>query len=164
MIDKTSKPTGREDDYRDYEERNLDDGWPYADAASGSETKPGNGAYGEAPENFDERGNPGFQSSDETVIESSNGPDLFGDDAEGDVDDDGREEAIGTALEESDVDISAVEIKVRRGIALLTGAVETREESLEVQAIVERTRGIVEVRNRLTMRAVDGNIPSDWDE
>lgn len=164
MTDKTRKSTGREDDYRDYEERNLDEGWPYADAVSGSETKPGNGAYGQTAENFDASGNPGFQTSDETAIESSNGPDPFGDDGEGDVADDGHEETIANALEESEVDASGIEIKVRRGLVLLTGAVETREERLTVQAIAERTAGIVEVRNRLTMRAVDGNIPSDWDE
>ncbi|MBB3316810.1 hypothetical protein FHT77_002691 [Rhizobium sp. BK181] len=41
------KELSREEDYRDFEERNIDDGWPYADKGqTGADSA--NGAYGEA--------------------------------------------------------------------------------------------------------------------
>lgn len=166
MIDRTTKTTGREEDYRDYEERDLDEGWPYADATAGSEVRGGNGSYGQSSENFDETDNPGFQRADDTAIEANGGPDLFGDGTESDVNDDALEESIAMALDDSDadIDISGIEVKARRGNVLLTGAVETQQESRRIEEFAYGHPGVVKVFNRLTARAADGNIPADADE
>lgn len=164
MIGRTTKTTGREEDYRDYEERDLEEGWPYADTTPGSETRIGNSSYGEANKNFDDAGNPGFQRSNDTTIESANGPDLFGDDTEADVNDDALEEAIANALSDSDIDTSSMDLKVRRGKALLTGAVETAHDRDRIERFIYDVPGISAVRNELTLRGADGNIPSDWDD
>lgn len=164
MTDKTPKPTGREDDYRDYEERDVEEGWPYADATPGSETKVGNGSYGAGEENFDEAGNPGFQRSDETVIESKNGPDLFGDETEADVDDDALEDVIANVLEDSDIETASVEIKARRGAVWLKGAVDTAQERRKIELMIYAVPGVVSIRNDLEASGVDGGIPADWDE
>ncbi|KQY20029.1 BON domain-containing protein [Rhizobium sp. Root482] len=164
MIDKTAKPTGREEDYRDYEERDLAEGWPYADSVSGSQVKPANGAYGRGQENFDETDNPGFERAADTAIESADGLDLFGEETEADTEDDALEETISNTLSDNGIDMSAMDLKVRRGIALLTGAVETAQDRRRIALAISETPGISEVRNRLTTRSADGNIPSDWDD
>ena len=164
MIDKTTKPTGREEDYRDYEERDLDEGWPYADATPGTETRTGNGAYGQGSENFDESGNPGYERSSDTAIDSANGPDLFGDDTEGDVDDDTLEDLIANVLEDSDVETSGVDIKARRGTVWLTGTVDTAQERRKIEVLIYAVPGVTAIRNDLTKTGVDGGIPSDWDD
>lgn len=158
------KTTGREEDYRDYEERDINDGWPYADAAPASGSKVANASYGQPRENFDEAGNPGIQRSNDTVIQSSNGVDLFGDDTEADVQDDAQEEAIANALSDAGIDSSCMELKVRRGIALLTGGVDTAEDRIRIEQLVSAIAGITGVRNELDLRGADGHIPNDWDD
>ncbi|MBB5533965.1 BON domain-containing protein [Rhizobium giardinii] len=164
MKRKTTKTTGREEDYRDYEEHDLDEGWPYADAPLGSNTKIGNSSYGQAGTNFDEVGNPGFERSSDTVIESTDGPDLLNDDVEADVESDALEEAIGNALADSDIDTSGMDLKVTRGIAILTGEVDTAQDRRRIERFIFDTPGISNVRNELTLRCADSNIPSDWDD
>ena len=163
MIDKT-RPTSREEDYRDYEERDLDEGWPYADAVPGSQTKVGNRSYGEAGENFDEAGNPGFQTSGDTVIKSANGPDLLGDDADADTNDDGIEQMLDDVFAEAGIDTSSFELKVRRGIATVTGEVDTAADRDRIEATLNSAPGIVAVRNRLTLSGADANMPEDWND
>lgn len=157
MIEKTTR---REEDYRDYEDRDLKDGWPYADDVSGSPTDVANRSYGETTESFDESGNPGFETLDETVRIGHGGPDILRDDPEADTDDDGMEEALSNALEEHDIDTSAVEIKIMRGVAELTGEVETAEDRRAIEALAYRIPGISKVRNELTTLAVDAALPS----
>jgi hypothetical protein len=157
MIEKTTR---REEDYRDYEDRDLRDGWPYSDEVSGSPTDVANRAYGETDESFDEAGNPGFEPSDETVKIGHGGPDILTDDPDADTNDDGIEETLANALEEHDIDTSAVEIKVTRGVVELTGEVETSEDQRAIEALAYRTPGISKVRNLLTTLAVDAALPS----
>lgn len=164
MIDRTTKTTGREEDYRDYEDRDLNEGWPYADGAPGSETKVGNGSYGQSAENFDEAGNPGFERSSDTVIESANGADLFGDDTTADVDDDALEDTISTSLEDSEVETASIDFTVRRGRVWLSGTVDTAHERQTIEALIQAIPGVVKVRNDLTTIGVDQGIPKDWDE
>ncbi|CZT34292.1 BON domain-containing protein [Rhizobium sp. 9140] len=157
MIEKTTR---REEDYRDYEDRDLKEGWPYADDVSGSPVDVANRSYGETPESFDESGNPGFETSDETVRIGHGGPDILRDDPEADTDDDGLEEALSNALEEHEIDTSAVEIKVLRGVAELSGEVETAADRRAVEELAYRIPGISKVRNDLTTIAVDAAFPS----
>jgi len=157
MIEKTTR---REEDYRDYEDRDIKDGWPYADDVSGSPTDVANRSYGETEESFDESGNPGFETSDETAQIGHGGPDILGDDPEADTDDDGMEEALSNALEEHEIDTSAVEIKVTRGVVELSGEVETAEDRRAIEALAYRISGISKVRNALTTLAVDAALPS----
>ncbi|WP_275789043.1 BON domain-containing protein [Pararhizobium gei] len=164
MIEKNPDSIRREEDYRDYEERDINDGWPYADATPGSEAKIGNGAYGEADENFDEAGNPGFQRSDDTVIKTSNIPDLVGDDPSADVDDDALEEAIAETLSDRNIDMNGLEIKASRGVVELTGTVDSTEDRRKVERLVSAVLGVVRVRSQLSTLGVDTGIPGDWDD
>ncbi len=161
MIEKTTR---REEDYRDYEERDIGEGWPYADGVSGSETKIENAGYGETAESFDETGNPGFQPSDESAHFGKGGPSILTDDPGSDSNDDAIEDTIANALEDHEIETSGVEIKVRRGVAELSGFVETMEDRRAVEELVYRTAGISAVRNGLTTQAVDAGIPTDWND
>ena len=43
----------REEEYRDYDTRNIDQGWPYADQAGAGSDPVENAAYGDPKANFD---------------------------------------------------------------------------------------------------------------
>jgi hypothetical protein len=159
-----NETTSREEDYRDYEERDLDEGWPYADSRSVSETSAGNGAYGERPENFDESGNPGYETGDDTRIKAEGGPDLLKDRPGQDIDDDALEQTLSDLLEEGEIDTSGFEIRIDDGVVELEGEVDTAQERRQIGMTIQRVAGVKAVRNHLVLRAVDANLPSDWDE
>ncbi|WP_075293266.1 BON domain-containing protein [Pararhizobium arenae] len=170
-MDRAKRPTNRDleetsraEDYRDYEERDIDEGWPYADARSGSPVAIGNDAYGEAPENFDESGNPGYESGNDPRIESHGGPDLLKDKPAQDIDDDVLEQIIADRLEEADIDMSGFEIRIDGGVVSFEGEVDTAEDRRQAGILAQRVAGVKSVRNHLTLLAADANLPSDWDE
>ncbi len=51
----------REEDFRDYDDRNIDEGWPYDDAAGAGSRSVDNNAYGQPAANFDRDRNPGYR-------------------------------------------------------------------------------------------------------
>lgn len=158
------EPTSREADYRDYEERDIDDGWPYADAQPDLDSSARNEAYGETDENFDETGNPGFETGSDAAIRSRGGPDLIKDDPDRDIADDVLEETINDRLEDADIDTSSFEVQIDEGVVTLEGEVDTAEDRRRVGLTVQRVAGVRSVHNRLTLRAADAGLPSDWDE
>ncbi len=164
MTEKSPRPTSREEDYRDYEERDLKEGWPYADGVSGSDTTVKNQSYGDTAENFDESGNPGFETSTDAAIDTADGSDLLGEHTEGDIDDDGIAEAVSEKLENSEVETAGLDIKVSDGVVQLTGFVETAAHRQVVEQLIYSVPGVVGIRDDLTLAAADGNIPADWDE
>lgn len=48
------KSLSREEDYRDYQDRDAREGWPYSDESALGSTEPENREYGTTPANFDE--------------------------------------------------------------------------------------------------------------
>ncbi|WEZ84316.1 BON domain-containing protein [Rhizobium sp. 32-5/1] len=164
MTEKNGKPTSREEDYRDYEERDLKDGWPYADAVAGSDTTVQNQSYGDTAQNFDESGNPGFETSSEAAIQSASGADLLGERTDDEINDDSIEEAISERLENSDIETAGMDIKVSAGVVHLTGFVETAGHRRQVEKLIYAEPGVTGIRNDLTLTAADANIPADWDE
>lgn len=158
------EPTSREEDYRDYEERDIDDGWPYADGRSAANTPIENEAYGEGGENFDESGNPGYETGRDTRIKSYGGPDLLKDKPGQDIDDDVLEETISEALDDGDIDTSGFEIRIDDGVVSLEGEIDTAAERRQVGMTIQRIAGVKAVHNHLVPRAADAGLPSDWDE
>src|SRR5690348_518398 len=74
---RTTHEKDREEDYRDFEQRDLGDGWPYAD---GEPVKRRNADYGETSDELDPKNT---QISHEPFIESEGGPNLFPDEEHG---------------------------------------------------------------------------------
>ena len=157
------KTLSREDDYRDYEERNLDDGWPYADASGASDGKPGNGAYGETAANFDRDRNSGFridgtnEDGDENRIKDSLEPDTI------DRDESDELEARVTENLENipEVDVDSVEVHADGHTVTLEGSVETIGIARKVELGALSVDGVRRVRNHLRMIGVDAHIPNE---
>ena len=156
--------TAREEDYRDYEERDLSDGWPYADA-NGDRGRKRNAAYGQFEANFHSEGNPGVEVAGETAIVSEGGPAISKDIAHDAIDDDALEEEVSDRLSLDDrIDESQITVTIHHGVAELSGSVETRDQQFVAEQIVATVSGIRIVRNRLVLTGLDSHIPYDATE
>lgn len=158
-----SRDTSREDDYRDYEARDLDEGWPYPDLDTAPQKR--NEAYGRAPAGLEGETNPGAEVAGAPAIHSEGGPPLSRGIAREAIEDDGLEEAIYDRFtQRGDLDEDRITVTVRDGVAELAGRVETREVAALAERIAAATPGVTGVRNRLVSDAVDSHIPGDADE
>jgi len=156
--------TAREEDYRDYEERDAEQGWPYADA-DGDLGRKRNAAYGQSEANFDSEGNPGTEVTGGPAILSEGGPSISKGIAHDAIDDDALEEEVSDRLSLDDrIDESQITVTIRDGVAELSGSVETREQQLVAEQIVAAVAGIRIVRNRLVLTGLDSHIPYDATE
>jgi hypothetical protein len=156
---KTTTDKDREEDFRDYEQRDIGDGWPYAD---GEPVKKHNAAYGETSDELDPTN---AEIATDTFIDSEGGPTLFPDEEQGNISDDGIEEEIANKLSNSGRwDDTQIEITVRSGIVTLEGEVETEHERQLINQVALRTAGVKDTQNNLVLIGVDSHIPSDADE
>jgi Predicted periplasmic or secreted lipoprotein len=155
--------TTREEDYRDYDTRNIDDGWPYADAA-GAATRPvDNAAYGDPNANFDRDRNRGYQVEGvdgEGLEERTPDNVLPGTDGFADYDD--VEERVTEALDNlGGVPMESIDVHVEKGTVTLEGAVDDNATSSHIARTVERIKGVQLVVNNLRLAGVDTHIPQD---
>jgi hypothetical protein len=156
---RTTTDKDREEDFRDYNERDLGEGWPYAD---GEPVKKRNAEYGATSDELDPTN---MEVATDTFIESDGGPTLFPEEEGGNINDDGIEEEIATKLSDSGRwDDNQIEVTVRNGIATIEGEVETEHDRQMINQIVLRTAGIRSTKNQLSLIGVDSHIPSDADE
>ncbi|OWV83958.1 hypothetical protein ATY75_05160 [Rhizobium sp. N122] len=150
----------REEDYRDLEERNLDDGWPYAD---GSGADPANRPYGETAANFDSDPNKGFRidgidaDGNENRLKDS----LRADSIDRDESDE-LEARVNDHLETiPEVDINSIEVHADGHVITLEGSVETIGIARKVELSALSVDGVGHVRNRLQLTGVDAHIPNE---
>jgi hypothetical protein len=156
---RTTHEKDREEDYRDFEQRDLGEGWPYAD---GEPVKRRNADYGEASDELDPKNT---QISREPFIESQGGPSLFPDEEHGTINDDDIEERISNRLSDSGRwSDNQIEITVHDGIAEINGEVDTEQDSQIINQLVLRTAGVRDTRNNLILLGADSHIPFDADE
>jgi hypothetical protein len=159
-FNKPVKNTSREDDYRDYEERDIAGGWPYAD--SDVRKADVNQPYGGSGGNFDEPRNSGFQRASDTEITSSGGPEMSSSATHGEIDDDDIAERVNAVLEDTDdVDPALVTVAVHQGIATLTGRVETALIRQRLERQVEKVSGVRGCVNQLVTIGIGSHIPND---
>lgn len=155
--------TTREEDYRDYDTRNIDEGWPYADPA-GAATKPvGNAAYGDPNANFDRDRNRGYHVDgvDERGFEEKN-PDAVLPATDSFIESDDVEERVTEALEGlDDVSMESIDLHVERGTVTLEGVVDDNATSSRIARTAEGIRGVQLVLNNLRVAGVDMHIPQD---
>lgn len=155
-----SRETSREEDYRDYEERDLKDGWPYPD--DDNTRRKSNEAYGSSPAGLEGDPNPGAEIAGNPEIRSEGGPALAQGIASEAIDDDALEEQIFDQLtERADIDEDQITVTVRNGIAELTGNVDTTDAAFVAEQIAGAVPGVRFVRNRLVSLGVDSHIPDD---
>lgn len=159
-ISDSARETSREEDYRDYEERDLDDGWPYPDGDTAK--KKANEAYGVAPAGLEGDTNPGAEIAGNPEIRSEGGPALAQGIAREAIDDDALEEQIYDELtRRDDIDEDQITVTVRDGIAELTGNVDQGDAAFIAEQIAGSVAGVRFVRNRLVSMGVDSHIPND---
>lgn len=160
---KTVNDLPREEDYRDYDTRNIDDGWPYADQAGGTSGPLDNAAYGDTAANFDRERNKGYRvdSVDANGLEEE-GPDRRTPATRGMETSDDLEERVSEAIEELDiVAMETIDIRADGNTITIEGEVDDHATARKLVAHVKRVPGVGRVVNALTLLGIDSLIPED---
>ncbi|WP_105438180.1 BON domain-containing protein [Neorhizobium sp. T25_13] len=158
---KKADDISREEDFRDYDDRNIDEGWPYDDAAGARPVD--NAAYGDPKANFDTDRNRGYQvdsverdGSEERLADSIR-PGTKGIEEADDL-----EERITDAIEELDmIDMASIDVHVEDGTVTLEGAVDDAATSRKIVRRIQRVAGVRQLVNNLRLEGVDSHIPDD---
>ncbi|WP_454286945.1 BON domain-containing protein [Rhizobium arsenicireducens] len=159
------KDLSREEDYRDFEQRDIENGWPYDDGAGAASRPVGNSAYGETGANFDRERNGGYRITD-VAADGGEGPVNAPVLPETDhrENSDQLEADIADALDEMPESLlAALDIHADRHVVTLRGAVDTAEERRMIELRVLGVKGVSEVRNFITTMGVDTHMPRDTD-
>jgi hypothetical protein len=159
------KQVSREDDFRDFEQRDIRDGWPYADR-DGDPAAARNAPYGKPEANLDQLENEGVEITTDPVAKDVDGAPLPFSDEEDTIADDDLEERITQALEEdARVDLDSLEISVRDGVAHLEGSVDSEADRRHLIGLVRRQKGVRGVHaEALLAQGVDSHLPTDADD
>jgi len=164
MTDQNDKAreTDREEDYRDYDKRNIGDGWPYADEDGLPADR--NVPYGGTVSNFDESGRVGVEVARRPEIESHGGPAVTSAGEESVIEDDVLEEQIMDVLTQNESFLAElITVTVHEGVATLSGEVETAHDRALARTLTLAVRGVRGCVNELVLIGVDSHIPSDSD-
>jgi hypothetical protein len=151
----------REEDFRDYEERDIDEGWPYDDAAGAGSRTVDNMAYGQPQANFDEGRNGGYQvdgadfdGQEERLVDNIRPV------TKGVENADDLEERITDALDALGIaDMDGLDLHVIDGEVTISGVVDDQSTSRRIETAVERVAGVRLVVNHLRLAGVDSRIP-----
>ncbi|PPJ46553.1 BON domain-containing protein [Rhizobium sp. KAs_5_22] len=159
------KDLSREEDYRDFEQRDIENGWPYDDGAGAVSRPVGNGAYGETEANFDRERNGGYRI---TNVSADGGQAPLASPVLPETDhrenSDQLEADVAAALEDlPDLLLNALDIHADGHVVTLRGAVDTTQERRMIEMRVVAVKGVSTVRNFVTTMGVDTHIPSDSD-
>lgn len=157
------KTVSRKEDFRDYEERDTRDGWPYPDdddARRAAQNLP----YASPGADLDQLGNGGVSITRDPAARDVDGAPLSFADETGDIiGDDDLEARIMEALEDDDrVDLATLELTIRDGVAVLDGAVDSEEDRRHLIGFLRRVKGVRDVEaDGLLARGVDSHLPRD---
>ncbi len=153
----------READYRDYDTRNIDDGWPYADQAGANAGPVGNAAYGDPEANFDRERNSGYSVDNadadglEEPVADRPTPATIGVEESDDL-----EERVSDAIDALDlVPMETIDIRADGTTVTIEGEVDDQQTARKIIAAVKRVRGVGKVQNALTLLGIDSLIPDD---
>jgi hypothetical protein len=162
-MDTKKKTLTREEDYRDYEERDIEEGWPYDDDAGAKSKAPDNRPYGGTEANFDEETNKGYTVTDVDESgqqEAQKEPLQPGTRGLEDADD--LEERVMDALTDlPGVTPETIDVRAERGVVTLEGEVDDAITSRHLERRTLSVAGVQSVRNNLNIIGVDANIPDD---
>ncbi len=153
----------REEDFRDYDVRNIDQGWPYDDAPGAGASPVGNAAYGDPKANFDRERNGGyhvdeadFDGLEERVVEAERPG------AEGLEDSDDLEERVTDAIDNLDlISMESIDVHAHNGVVTLEGVVDDAETSGKIGRHIQTVAGVRKIVNNLRLAGVDSRIPDD---
>jgi hypothetical protein len=157
------KHPSREEDFRDYEERDIRDGWPYSDNDDGRKAG-GNAPYGARGSELDQIDNERLAvTSDPDARDVDGAPKPFSDEEAGTISNDDLEARIMEALEEDGrVELDMLQIFIRGGVAELEGAVDSEDDRKHLLRLVRSVKGVRDVSAAgLTTRGIDSHIAAD---
>lgn len=156
------KQVSREEDFRDYEERDTRDGWPYPDDDARRIAQ--NAPYGAPGASLDQVDNEGVAITHDPAARDVDGAPLpFADETGDIVADDDLEARIMETLEDDDrVDLATLELTIRDGVAVLDGAVDSEEDRRHLIGFLRRVKGVRAVEAEgLLARGADSHVPRD---
>ena len=152
----------REEDFREYDDRNIDDGWPYADKPGAASGPVDNAAYGDSAASGKE-GNPGFLLDDagadglQEPLKDSLRPGTMGLEESDDL-----EERITDAIDALGViDMDLIDVHVDRGNVTIEGEVDDAPTAHKIIRHIQSVNGVGKVTNHLRLAGVDSHIPND---
>ena len=157
------KDTTREEDYRDYEERDLKDGWPYDDDAGTSPETPGNGPYGGTDANFDETDEKNFTvAKTDAAGQQERQADTHASTTRGLVESDDIEERVMEALTEVEgANPEMIDVRAEGSVITLEGEVDDAATARQLARVARAVSGVTSVRNLIEIIGVDANLPDD---
>ncbi len=153
----------REEDFRDYDDRNIDEGWPYADQPGAGSGPVDNAAYGSSGGNGDRTRNPGFLV-DQAGSDGAEAPlgDSLKPGTEGLEEADDLEERVTDAIEAlAIIDMNLLDVHVDRGVVTLSGQVDDAAVSRRIVHAAQHVEGTRRVINHLRLAGIDGRIPDE---
>ncbi|MCT7664089.1 BON domain-containing protein [Shinella kummerowiae] len=157
------KQVSREEDFRDYEERDTRDGWPYPDdddARRAAQNLP----YASPGADLDQLDNGGVAITGDPAARDVDGAPLSFADETGDIigDDDLEARIMETLEDDARVDLATLELAIRDGVAVLDGAVDSEEDRRHLIGFLRRVKGVRDVEaDGLLARGVDSHLPRD---
>lgn len=160
------KRASGEEDFRDHEERDIRDGWPYPDDDDARRAGQ-NAPYGTRGADLDQADNEGIEiTADPEARDVDGAPLPFAEETDDIIADDDLEARILEALEEDErVDLAMLDLAIRDGIAVLDGAVDSEEDRRHLIGVLRRVKGVRDVRaDGLLTRGVDSHVPRDVTE
>jgi hypothetical protein len=155
------KHVSREEDFRDYEERDIRDGWPYPDDDDARQVAQ-NAPYASPGAKLDQLNNEGVAITRDPAARDVDGAPLpFADETGDIIADDVLEARIMETLEDDDgVDLAALDLTIRDGVAVLDGAVDSEEDRRHLIGFLRRVKGVRDVdADGLRARGVDIHLP-----
>jgi hypothetical protein len=157
------KEVTREEDYRDYEQRDLDEGWPYDDDAGAKSRRPANRPYGGTEANFDEETNKGYtvaktdESGQQERQQEIPPPGTSGLENADDL-----EERVMDALSDlPGVTPETIDVRAEGTRIILEGEVDDAITARHLEAKALAVDGVRSVKNNISIIGVDANIPTD---
>lgn len=162
-MDSKKKTLTREEDYRDYEERDIEDGWPYDDDAGAKSRDPANRPYGGTEANFDEETNKGYTvtDTDETGQQEAQKEQLRPGTLGAEDADDLEERVMDALTELPGVTAETIDVRADRGRVILEGEVDDAITFRQLEKRALSVQGVHSVKNNLNIIGVDANIPDD---
>ncbi|MGO4436419.1 BON domain-containing protein [Rhizobium sp. RAF56] len=161
-MDPKDKELSREEDYRDYEERDIEEGWPYDDAAGERSAKKANPSYGEGA-NFDSQTNKGYRvtDADESGNEERQADGLLPGTSGREEDDDLEERVMDALLQSDDTQPEQIDVRVEGSTVTLEGDVDGAEAAHRLVSLARGVKGVGRIHNNLRVLGADANIPDE---
>ncbi|MBW9087509.1 BON domain-containing protein [Rhizobium wenxiniae] len=153
----------REEDFRDFDDRNVDDGWPYADKPGQAAGPVDNAAYGNTNPETETGRNPGFLI-DEAGFDGLQEPqrDSLRPGTTGLENWDDLEERVTDAIDALGIiDMDLIDIHVDRNNVTIEGQVDDAATSHAIVRAAQKVSGIGRIINHLRLAGVDSRIPDE---